>query len=287
MLPRVVESARKAGEDVEVVIVDDASIDETAKVCQTLEGIRYIRLDQNQGVAGARNVGILGCSGDYITFLDDDDLRLPGSLDLQLKALEAAPEAGFVYGRVIEGDDDCNPTSTARPQHCPTGDIFWQVLGWFFPPSRTVVFRKSCLLYVGMLNPALSGVDDWDLWIRIAERFPVTAVEESVAIWRGARATSGQGSSNWAKIIEAGTRAHEHGLKLPRAVAAPESKRREVHQRFLDNISDSLIYRTALALKEGPGLKTLKPMGIALRRNPSRVFRPASFKFFMKTLASR
>ncbi|MDQ5836983.1 MAG: glycosyltransferase, partial [Acidobacteriota bacterium] len=83
LLPRAVESAHAAGEDVEVVIVDDASTDETAEVCRGLAGVKYIRLERNQGVAGARNVGLLASGGEYVAFLDDDDLRLPGSLDLQ------------------------------------------------------------------------------------------------------------------------------------------------------------------------------------------------------------
>jgi glycosyltransferase involved in cell wall biosynthesis len=59
LLPRAVESARAAGTDVEIIVVDDASHDETAAVCARLSGIKYIRLERNQGVAGARNVGIL------------------------------------------------------------------------------------------------------------------------------------------------------------------------------------------------------------------------------------
>src|SRR5215510_11955204 len=82
-LTRAVESARMSGSDVEVIVVDDASQDETASVCRGLEGIKYVRLDRNQGVAGARNVGILLSSADFIAFLDDDDLRLSGSLDTQ------------------------------------------------------------------------------------------------------------------------------------------------------------------------------------------------------------
>ena len=80
LLPRAVESARAAGSDVEIIVVDDASTDQTATVCRNLEGIRHIRLERNQGVAGARNVGIFESSGKYVAFLDDDDLRLPGSL---------------------------------------------------------------------------------------------------------------------------------------------------------------------------------------------------------------
>src|SRR5262245_19330373 len=95
-LPRAVESARTSGSEVEIIVVDDASQDETASVCRGLEGIKYVRLDRNQGVAGARNVGILASSTEFIAFLDDDDLRLPGSLDAQMELLRAHPEAGLV-----------------------------------------------------------------------------------------------------------------------------------------------------------------------------------------------
>jgi len=88
LLPRAVESAHAAGTDVEIVVVDDASTDETARVCQTLSGIKYVRTERNQRVAGARNIGLVASRGEYISFLDDDDTRLPDSLDAQIEALD-------------------------------------------------------------------------------------------------------------------------------------------------------------------------------------------------------
>src|SRR5215211_7278317 len=94
LLPQAVESARREGRDVEVIVVDDASCDETASIGAALHDIKYVRLDRNQGVAGARNVGLLESSSDFIAFLDDDDQRLPGSLDHQVELLMNNPEAG-------------------------------------------------------------------------------------------------------------------------------------------------------------------------------------------------
>ncbi len=84
LLPRAVQSAFEAGTDVEVIVIDDASTDETAEVCKNLKGIKYIRVERNQRVAGARNLGILASTADFISFHDDDDVRVPGSLDKQL-----------------------------------------------------------------------------------------------------------------------------------------------------------------------------------------------------------
>ncbi len=104
LLPRAVKSAQQAGTDVEVIVIDDASTDDTPLVCRSLEGIRCLRMNQNVGQAAARNAGILASTTEYISFLDDDDMRLPGSLDEQLKLLERATSAAFVYGQMIEVD---------------------------------------------------------------------------------------------------------------------------------------------------------------------------------------
>src|ERR1700749_4613661 len=98
LLSRAVASARLSGRDPEIVVVDDASTDETVEVCRSLQGIRYIRVERRQGGACARNVGLRVSSGQYISFLDDDDERLPGSLDMQVERLEAEPSAGMIYG---------------------------------------------------------------------------------------------------------------------------------------------------------------------------------------------
>src|SRR4029079_4753832 len=92
LLPRAIKSIQGAGCDLEIIVVDDASSDATHEICATLSGIRYLRLSTNHGLAHARNVGIAVSSSDFIAFLDDDDLRLPGSLDRQLQLLIDHPD---------------------------------------------------------------------------------------------------------------------------------------------------------------------------------------------------
>src|SRR5438270_3788894 len=128
LLPRAIESARAAGLDVEVIVVDDASTDETAAVCRALKGIKYLRVERNQRVAGARNIGLVASQGEYISFLDDDDTRLPGSLDLQIELLEREPQAGLIYAKAIWGNQQGEPEDRSYPADCPQGDSFWQLL---------------------------------------------------------------------------------------------------------------------------------------------------------------
>src|SRR2546423_1124586 len=202
LLPRAVESAQRAGKDVEVIVVDDGSTDETANVCRTLRGITYVRVDRNQGVAGARNIGLLECTGDYVAFLDDDDLRLPDSLDHQLTLLEDAAEAGFVASAVQLADHEGIPTGELAMPRASSGDVFWQILelNLFLLPASVLV-RKSCFFEVGIFNKSLAGIDDWDMWTRIAELHPVVIDDHSVGVYRCATAGSGQGSSDLAKHL--------------------------------------------------------------------------------------
>ena len=196
LLPRAVESARTAGTGVEIIVVDDASTDGTAAVCRTLKHIKYIRLERNQGVAGARNVGILASTSKYVAFLDDDDLRLPGSLDLQTAELENNPEAGFVCGAMLIADQNYNLTGEVSTPGHDGGDIFWELLELAFPIMPLgVVIRKDCFQRVGLLNRRLRGVDDWDILVRIAELYPAMVMKEPVGIYRRPTPHSAQGSS--------------------------------------------------------------------------------------------
>jgi len=159
LLLRAVESALAAGTDVEVVVVDDASSDDTAEACRALKDISYIRLVQNQGVAGARNVGVLSSSAEYIAFLDDDDLRLPGSLDLQLAILRNTPSAALIYGQALIGGATDHFAHDRYPQACPEGDVFWQLVTQNFIPSGSVLFRRSCLFSTGLLDRSIPGIE--------------------------------------------------------------------------------------------------------------------------------
>jgi glycosyltransferase involved in cell wall biosynthesis len=279
LLGRAVESARAAGTDVEIIVVDDASLDNTAEVCRRLEGIRYIRLERNQGVAGARNVGILASSAPFIAFLDDDDLRLPGSLDVQLEALAAHPSAGFVCGTMLMADQERNPTGeTVTPQH-PDGDAFWELLELDFPVMPiAVVIRKDCFFRTGLLNSRLSGIDDWDIFVRLAELYPVVVINQPVSVYRKPTPHSAQGSSRRARQLSSAARHQLRLLELPRAMAATPGRRREARRRTMNRISDVLLKQAAGQLSEGAYRFALANFLSALRLNPLGAARPAAFK---------
>jgi glycosyltransferase involved in cell wall biosynthesis len=277
LLPRAVESARTAGTNVEIIVVDDASTDETASVCRQLSGIKYLRLDRNQGVAGARNVGILASANEFIAFLDDDDLRLPGSLDLQTAMLVANPQAGFACGAMLIADQDYRLTGEISAAGHEGGDVFWQLLELDFPVMPLcVVIRKECFLKVGLLNSRLRGIDDWDILVRIAELYPAIVTEQPVGIYRRPTPRSKQGSSTQAAQLR---HAIEHQLrlfKLPRVAAVAKFERQASRRRTINRVADTLLWNAWLQLPERAFGFVAANILTALRLNPWRALRPRS-----------
>jgi len=267
-LPRAVESALAAGTHVEVVVVDDASTDDTAEACRNLKGISYIRLAHNQGVAGARNVGVLSSSAEYIAFLDDDDLRLPGSLDVQLAILRNTPSAALIYGQALIGGATDRFAHDRYPQPCPEGDIFWQLITQNFIPSGSVLFRRSCLFSTGLLDRSIAGIDDWDLWVRIAALYPVAAVDQPVVIWRRPSPDSDQSSAQAVDMVALSTRQfRRHWLRMPRVAQASPVVRRKAARRFSQNMASHLASEAIRSLSRGQMMRANHCVVAALRHH--------------------
>lgn len=274
LLPRAVESARQSGRDLEIVVVDDASADETRAVCGALRGIRYVRVERNKGVAGARNVGVLASEGEYISFLDDDDERLPGSLDMQVERLEAEPRAAMIYGQARVLDQSGSTAERLYPLTCPQGDIFWELLRQNFIPCGSAVFRRSCLGRVGLLDEGAAGIDDWDLWLRVAERFPVLATERPVCKWRRSSPGSGQASSSAAHMTRMSVRQFRAPwMRLERAAKASRSQRREAWRAFSGGMARHLVWEAMRAHAEGRTRQAATNLLTALRLLPLATLR--------------
>lgn len=250
LLARAVESARAASRaEVEIVVVDDASTDETAEVCKGLAGVKFIRLERRQGAPGARNVGLLASTGEFVVFLDADEGRLHGSLDLQVAALEANPAAGFCCGPVIFEDAEGRPTGElSTPRAAEGAEFFWSLLRLdFFVQPVGVVVRRRSLLAAGLLKPRLEGIADWDLWVRLAELFPVVTVSEPVGIGRSMKHVPTDFARDSLRLL----RHQKELLKLPLAAAAPPRERRRVRRQTAKRLANMLFKREAVGNTRG------------------------------------
>jgi len=285
LLPRAVTSAWAAGRNIEVIVVDDASVDETAEVCRSLAGIKYVRNERNQGVAGARNVGLMHSEGEFVTFLDDDDLRLAASIDLQVQALIDNPEAGFVCGGMIMADQNYTPNGEETHPGHPGGDVFWPILSLDFPAmGLSTLIRRECFTRVGLFRKYLAGIDDWDLLVRLSEIYPAAVIPEPVGIYRQPTVESGQGSSFTAAQLKRAARHQTQLLRLPRAAAALSGQRREARQRMTSRIADTLLWRATRHIRKREYSAASASAAAALTINPLRAVRPAAYKKLFKSL---
>lgn len=282
MLQKAIASAKNAGEDVEVIVVDDASSDETPSICRQWGEIVYIRLEKNVGQAKARNVGIAKSSGEFLAFLDDDDLRLAGSLKKQEKLLSRNEKLGFVYGQVQIGDSKhCVPTGEIRPDLCPSGDLFWDLLKGNFIYVPSVLVRKRYFESVGLFDPSIQGTEDWDAWIRLAETYPVDAVQEPVAIYRGSEQGSDQTSANRPKMCRSSAQTLAKALRSTRAVAAEPDIRRKVRSEYMNLLWHNLVSEGHRALSQRKFLYAARNFITAIQLHPRRAARSSTIGSFL------
>lgn len=171
----------------DVVVVDDGSTDGTADLLTTQFGPRIQLLRrQNGGVSVARNVGVEVATGELIAFLDADDEWLPNKLERQVAALTANPELGLVHCGVEDIDD--SGTSLACHLDGMAGWVATDLVLLQRPVilggGSGIVVRRRVLDAVGRFDPRLSTSADWDLFVRIAARYPVGFVPEVLLRYR-------------------------------------------------------------------------------------------------------
>lgn len=155
----------------ELLVVDDASTDLT---CRTVErsstgDVRLFRHDTNRGAAAARNTALFVARGEYVAFLDADDLWLPGKLASQVEQLNRNPRMSLVTCDCLILDESGLPRKRTHAQHRPvSGANAWKaLLAANFIPTPTVLARRDALLAAGGFDSALPVAEDLDLWIRM------------------------------------------------------------------------------------------------------------------------
>lgn len=173
--------------DYEVIVVDDGSTDDTADVLKPfLDRITYIR-KENGGQGSARNAGIRLAKGEYIAFLDSDDLWLPEKLDVQVKYLDEHPEMVLVFTDAVIFFEDAGSHKKMGEIRFSGRDVsFERLFRMNFIPNLTTMVRKSCFDLVGLFNESrdLIGGEDYEMWLRIAMRFSLAHIPKITASYR-------------------------------------------------------------------------------------------------------
>ncbi len=184
--------------DWEIVLVNDGSTDDTAAVATefTDPRIRYIYQD-NQGLSAARNTGVRATLGQYLAFLDSDDEWEPEFLATCVRTLEAQPKLAGVYTRNIFIDQNGEVLPNIGGEVVPAEQFRSRSLeGGYFPPNAVVV-RADVVREMGLFDVQLTSEEDWDLWLRISERYTLQAIAQPLARYRS---YTGSMSTNAARM---------------------------------------------------------------------------------------
>jgi glycosyltransferase involved in cell wall biosynthesis len=171
--------------DFEILIVDAASSDDTEGVVRKFrdERIRYIYQQVDRGVSASRNTGIEQSSGNYVGFLDDDDIWMPNKLEKQLKGYDKRIGVGaiFVGGYIINENGKLLGYSLPSFGRSVFPDILERN---FLGNCSAVMAKKECLTEVGLFDERLKAAEDWDLWIRLAKRYEIACIPEPLILYR-------------------------------------------------------------------------------------------------------
>lgn len=187
---------------VELIVIDDGSTDGTLDVVRSYGDRLTLLTQKNQGSAVARNAGLAAASGEYIAFLDSDDVWLPGKLTRQVRHLQENPEIGLVYARwrvwKPSNDDHYPPAEEAiRALGIPAGEgeptgIVADRSGWLYNRllfssllhTITVLVRRTLIDAIGPFDAELKRGQDYDYWIRASRLTEIHQLDRVLALYR-------------------------------------------------------------------------------------------------------
>lgn len=191
ILPRAVQNILKQTyQNFELIIVDDASTDDTNKVVKELasDKIRYIRNPENKGVSHARNVGIKAAKGDYVVYQDDDDISRMDKLEKLVHVIERSGEnVGFCYHETINHIKKIEKISDSKAIVIParsmsdvkkSGFIYPALLPWNFVACTSMMIKRKCFDKIGLFDEELFAFEDFDMTLRLAREYEVAFVKE-------------------------------------------------------------------------------------------------------------
>lgn len=175
--------------DFEVIVIDDGTPgDENEKICSTYSNIIYKKITNTGGPIIPRNTGLKIAKGEYIAFVDDDDLWMPDKLERQVNILENEKEYGLVHGccEVIDNKGvKTGETIGILTKTSKQGNVFDEMVGNFTLLMPTVIFRRNLLDKVSGFNESMKAAgEDTEFFCRLAFYTKIYFIDKPVAYYR-------------------------------------------------------------------------------------------------------
>ena len=214
-------------QDYEVIVVDDGSTDDTpARIAAFAGHVRYLPLQHSGRLGHLRNAGVLAAQGDYVAFLDDDDLWHPAKLERQVSVLDGNASTGLVYtdARLLLPDGSLSEPVLLTHQK-QADDLFDHLIVSCFIHPSTVLVRRSLLQQLGLFDTGLTTQEDYDCWLRATRLAGTACVPEPLVFVRRHPASHSQQSD----IVNY----HNAILVLQRALrTSPRTLQRQLRSRM-------------------------------------------------------
>ncbi|EAW35914.1 glycosyltransferase [Lyngbya sp. PCC 8106] len=236
--------------DWELIVVDDGSTDSTKEVVAEIKDNRIFLFSfPNAGVSAARNRGVNKSSGEFLAFIDADDLWTPDKLELQLKALQEHPKAAVAYSWTDYIDESDQIIYSGR--HITlNGNIYEKLLvRYVLENGSNFLIRKDAYLKVGGFDESIFGVEDWDLSIRLSQLYKFVAIPKTQVLYRMSPHSI---TSNFSKQELESLRVIEKAYSQ-----APQSVQ-YLKKESLADLYKYLLWKTLAGSKQHKGLQAIR-----------------------------
>lgn len=275
-LPQAIDSVlAQTHADVELIVLDDGSTDETAKVLAGYGRKFFWETQTNMGQAATLNKGWSMARGEVLGYLSADDYLHPEAVQRALESLRSHPDAVAAYPDFVQVDEQSRPLRTIRAPEFSYEDM---VLRGVCPPGPGTFFRRSAYRAAGGWDPRLRRIPDYEYWLRLSEQGPFVHIPEVLAYYR----VHGAGQS-FGAVGE--TQADE----LVAIIEAVVSRTRLdwLRARAGQARANALLFAARLHLMSGRWRTAIARAGAAFRTDPASLVRPMAWRLLASGLLWR
>lgn len=253
-------------ENIEVIVVDDRSTDNTIEVLQSYpQAIKIIRNKNNSGASHSRNQGIKHAVGEYIAFLDADDVWLKNKLTRQVKAMIANPEAGLIYGGatlVNFGEDSSKLLSqeseNTKLEKKSTLDIFRNP---YFSTS-TILVKKSLCEDVGYFREDLKTAEDVDFVLKLSNLCEFLAMNAPLSLTRRVENSLGSADSSYQDNLDVVSFFLKNN---PDFTIKNRKVANKVQRKIYDDWLENLVFKRKISQALNVGLSSITKVPLSTR----------------------